>query len=344
MKNNLKNKMDKNNLQGYYDKLSPAEQEKFKQEYAVQTVTLLQRLNAISMRMRSSDSGFIASQKPVSPDGKSQVVTVERVDFLPEGGVLTFYVNKKFPAKGFAIQDTVDRLNILKKSFMNGFKSLARMFKQNKIKAAMFVLFFKKQAFETARGFVESFYEGMQPHMLKDNMWCQCVKEVRRTFDEVSKNSNDKKLNKEFIEKLKSSLSLLLEFDDAYRYRFQWVLAQFNKEENVIKEIKRLLLLVAEHEIEGEQYPKKENRKYYRLRDRAVALSKIVTFLKLEKTTYRFIKEFIEEVDLKEIELSIEDKYHAVSKTNFNWELPKQEEYEQSYDEIKSQLKQMAPA
>jgi hypothetical protein len=264
--------------------------------HAVESLDFLQRLNCICALMRGNNDGFLVGKRPA--DTKKDDITVARVDFPKTGGVLTFYLGHKYPMKGFAISETVQKINIIKSTLHYAVSKLA----ENKFSLLLFFLFFRKSLELVFSTFIETVYKSMFYEMLSENRWCDCVREVRRVFSKIGVSPE-----------LTGVVSLMLEFDDAYRYRFQWVMEKLNKENKTIPEIQRLLGILAENEF----HPESQNEN--RLGDKWKKYKKAVHLLRLHRPSMKLIKAFLKEVDIDKIKLSKEDRYHCVFKIGFKW-------------------------
>ncbi len=126
--------------------------------------------------------------------------------------------------------------------------------------------------------------------LLKDEYWCQPVKELRRVFKG--------KINDNLID----AITLMIEYDSAYRYPLQDALSELNKNNGVIKECCRLLDIIAE------RYDIRPNNIW-----QVDKIKKIKLFIRLllivSPKTKKLVKDIFKEINIDEIKLSKEDIY-----------------------------------
>lgn len=118
---------------------------------------------------------------------------------------------------------------------------------------------------------------------------------------------------------LSTFVCFFLEYDNAYRFRLQDVIAQLNKEnvkKSVIKEVKRLLTILIQrenHEIRGELtigIPWKwEQMKIV-----------LIGLLLINKQIRDFVKEFLLEVDIDKVKLDENDRYFSLNRIGYNFD------------------------
>lgn len=102
--------------------------------------------------------------------------------------------------------------------------------------------------------------------------------------------------------KLRDIICAILEFDTAYRYRFQDIVGELNKEafeKNPLKEIKRLADILFEREWHGDNGIGKF-KKY---------IPYLIWYLRLNPKLVSKLKEIVRELNVEEIKLSKEDIY-----------------------------------
>lgn len=116
---------------------------------------------------------------------------------------------------------------------------------------------------------------------LESNLYSQPVREVYR----VIKNK-----------KVRDIICAILEYDLAYRFRFQDVIVNFDKDSDIIKEIERMLDLLIQRD------EKNMKEKWKKLRS-------LVWLLRFNRKLLKEIKYFIKEINLEEIKSSVEDIY-----------------------------------
>lgn len=305
------------------------QQEREEHNFALQSMRLLQSLNIIASKMRVGGQGFLSTQKPVTDEfagqesEKENQVAIVRVDFPSidqpsqtgeKAGTLTFLTNRLYPVRGFVVTETVERLTTFKRLLRIAIET----FSKHKVRSAVMFLFFRGVFDGIMMSFISAFYKTMQRHRLQEERYCQPVRELRRVMLEIDKEDGFSPYGKagQPRKQIKDVLSVLLEFDDAYRYRFQWL--PWNTEaaaKNPIREIRRMLALLIEAE---------EDQKMIK---QWKAFRHAMVLIAFQPKIVRYLKRFFSKLNIDEIKMSVEDRYHAVIKRNFKWGLPKQEEY-----------------
>ena len=104
---------------------------------------------------------------------------------------------------------------------------------------------------------------------------------------------------------------MVLEFDDAYRYRFQDVMGDFDRKlfkKNPISELIRIMAL-------GESREIKDSRVSKTWKTAGLLLRAIRFYPPLK----REIVFFFENLYIEEVKLSVEDSYHAIKKIDYNF-------------------------
>ena len=110
-------------------------------------------------------------------------------------------------------------------------------------------------------------------------------------------------------EKIRDIVCAVLEHDDAYRYRFQDVLSELDKdafEDHPIKELRRL----------NELYWERENEKRLKIK---MAINLATVYLLFNRKLLKYVKEKVQELDLDEIKLSVEDIYWTTTKGGYKY-------------------------
>jgi hypothetical protein len=323
-------------------------------EAALNTVQLLYKLNTIAVKCRKSNMGFLAGQKPAITGEKEapiqasndpdEWVAIYKVDFpneenpTPEGetaGTFSWLTNRKYPMRGFAIAETVHTLTIFKRMFRVTLEKLVKY----PVRTALMALFFKPVVEKVILGAFEGFAAGMEKHLFKDERYCQSVREIRRvfkklmvadgfaTYDQMPKPTNraEKLANIARYEGFRPHMSIMeavsamLEFDDAYRYRVQWLFDNGFTSEMIAKRPVRTIYQMFDMLLERESDT--------RLRSQWKAFRIASLALVFNRPLRGYIKRFFRELDSNELKLSVEDKYHAISKASFDFGLPPRESY-----------------
>lgn len=255
---------------------------------------------ALSLAQSRGNIDFILSKIRSLQQNNSSEVTdlwhLTDVKLPAGGGILSYYEGHPYPKKGFPIAETVEKIGNIKKTLW----IIASSFSQNKFILVVSVLFFRKNLWDMIWSFLKQSDIALAYHLLLPERYCSCVQEVYRAFDPEDS-------------LVRNLVSMILEFDDAYRYRFQDVVGELNKDNlalNPFKEISRLLLLLAERETYYDHRLKK-------MWEKAEKLLFILFFS-------RYIREkviiFFSRLNPENIKLDEGDRYYAnLKKDGYNW-------------------------
>lgn len=253
------------------------------------------------MREEIPDNDLI-SEKP-----NADIATLQKVEFPPNGGVYTWMSGHPYPYKGFPYYDFVDRVDLFKKISKNFLSGLYHALKgRNKLWFVLLIpgLWFLKPLIRTG---IYIFYRIMDRYRLKPTRYSDAVREVYRAFSYKSPGESSR--TSEFRIMIRNSLCLLLEFDNAYRYRFQDTIGEFNCEnaqKNFAKEIVRLLDLMSSRE------------RTQTVKDTWYLFRKFVPlYLRFDKELKIIIRDALFQLDLQKIKLDEIDIYYCTKRKDY---------------------------
>lgn len=269
----------------------------------------LQKINYILGQIRENGIGIMekGTKEDIKTDKKAKKFAVDKVLFPPEGGVLCYYEGEEHPAKGFMYGETVETVDEVKKTLMSFLRGFFDGIRKSKIKMMLFFLLFRKQFFTILSGMIISLDRRMRRVRQKPERYCACVREVYRVMDETKKKFPERE---ELLNSFRNIVCMVLEYDDAYRYPFQDVVAELDKEEvdkNPIKEALRLIDIYVERDSRGTA------EKFKRI-------GKIMSALRFQKEFKRFLKEVLINIDISAVKMDEADAHHARFKAGYNWD------------------------
>ena len=302
-KNSLKNKQIRR------------EERNMKEEQA-EAFGFMQKINQILAKIRESDTGMMQTTENNDPD--KHVIT--KVLFPPEGGVFTHFEKMDHPCKGFCYGETVETVDEVKKTMMAFLTGFFDSISKSKIRTLLFAILFRKQfEFMAKRLLVQLDYR-MRRVRQKPERYCVCAREFYRTFNKMAIWYPE--LEKE-INSFRNIWCMMLEYDDAYRYTFQDVLVNLDKDvarKDIVKELKRILDLILERDDRG-------------LFVKFSQIRKLLFLLNFDKKLKQAMTRFFLELDIDKIKMDEDDKYHANFKQDYNWN------HEENFREKQAQKK-----
>ena len=240
-------------------------------------------------------SNIRAAGRPTNfaPD-KTPVRGLKQVVLPKEGGILTYYEGGEHPRKGFPHNDTLERVDEIKKFF----KGLAFGFIgfRGRIILLVFLLLFRKRLTKSIRTLLSEVQGIFMFHLLKPERYCICVREVYQAIPDDTR--------------VRDILCMVLEFDDAYRYRFQDIVGELNKNSfarNPIKELDRLLFLAYTRESD------------VRLQRTWKNMRQLLFCSFFFRDIRNQIIEFFRRIDPEKVKMDEADRYQASFKDGYKW-------------------------
>lgn len=236
---------------------------------------------------------------PESSEEYSETDYVDEVTIGKDGGLYSKLRFKREPIRGYADVDTIWITAFYKRLFHIFIRNFS---KANLLKKASMILGLPYYAEMMPEWFEHIF--SMSNALLKDEHYSQPVKEIRRV------------LKGKYDQNLVDAFTLVLEYDSAYRYRFQDLVVGYNRNNGIVKEV----MIMVDKIIEREN-PPHSKEKWAKFRTPI----RLLTFIFRKR-----IKQFFDELNLDEIKLSKEDTYFLCLYNIYNcngWDWDKKQEY-----------------
>ena len=291
------------------DEIKPTTQDAFQRN--------MQLMNTIIATMKEIPELPSEAPKDVSP--------LEKVEF-PDEGVLTYmshqdgtmevkgkivdaYKSHDYPYKGFPFYEFVDKIDLIKKISRAVLSGFYHRFKARNKFQLIFLIpaiwFFKDLVYVG----IYTFHRMIDRFKIKPIRYCIAVRELYRTLDYAP--FNEDKKTKDLRLMLKDLLCMILEFDNAYRYRFQDVISEINLDavkKNMIKEVNRLLDILSEREQTQD------------IKDTWTLLKLFFTYyLKIDKRVYSIIQNALFQLNIEKVKLDEGDKYYCTPRKDYKF-------------------------
>lgn len=200
----------------------------------------MQMLDQIARHMK--EIPVLESEKPTDTNA------LLKVEFPEEGGVLTYMENHPYPYRGFPLFEFVDKIDLIKKlsrGMLSGFYHSARK--------RRFTLIFMLPLLFVARDLlftgVFNYHRLISRFRIKSDKYSRTIRALYKAFDTPRPMEDLKTLELRMM--LKDVVCMLLEFDNAYRYRFQDIISELDQvavKKKPVKELLRLLDLMSSRE------------------------------------------------------------------------------------------------
>lgn len=268
-----------------------------------QYVDTLSRMNQIVAIMRDEQP---VQQQPPTDD--SSVIT--HVTFPPEGGALTYLARYDEPFRGFPLHDTVQSIDELKKLAKIILQKFLPYIKRASLWRKFTLLLALPHLTKLAECYLLAYHWHVKRYRLKPYMYCQSLRELWDTINRAKEIENE-----ELREAIRDLMCMFLEFDNAYRFRFQDIVSELDKaalKKNTTKEILRLIDLLIEREVweEGKT----------RMADKWKMMRELVhLFLLISPQKRRAIRDIILRADIEKIKPTKEDRYYCEFRKDYKF-------------------------
>lgn len=268
--------------------------------------------NAFAENMRIMNQ-IVREMKEI-PELPSEVIKetnpLIRVEFPQNGGVLTYMEGYELPYKGFPYFEFVDRIDWMKKTTRAFLSALYHSFKGKR----KFLLIALLPAVWFLKYFVHAgiyvFYRMVERFRIKALRYSDCIRELHRAFSLPRDKEKIKTVELRYM--LRDLVCMILEFDNAYRYRMQDILPEINQQEikkNTIKELKRLFTIMQERERTQE------------IRDTWKLVKLGLIYLKFDRELKNILADALSQVNLEKIKLSFEDIQFCKARKDYKFNL-----------------------
>lgn len=215
----------------------------------------------------------------------------ERAEYLEGIGNFVYYKGVDLPSRTVAPVEAIFAINIPKRITVQLLKFIATLHKRGRVNR-----FFQYYA-ETMELFLQPFY-------LEDAYYCKPAKEIRKLTQGIVKAMG---VVEEVASRIAEMIAMVIEFDNAYRWRIQDLAGEASKEalrKNLPKELKRLIGILGEREaiVGGGQHV------VQRFKNGA----RIVNFAWYIPTWRKKMRKALEDLNLDNLKMDQADIYHTL--------------------------------
>lgn len=246
---------------------------------------------------------------PVLPsEVPKDVSALQRVEM--RDGILTYMDNHDYPYRGFPFHEFVEKIDLIKKVCRQIQSGMYHSLKdRSSLELKLLIPLIPTLGKYIFYAFTYAFYRLIERSRIKTKYFSKAVREIHRACSVNRLNETERVA--ELRKMLRDIECMILEFDNAYRYRAQDILVEFNKEalkKNPIDELIRVLDLMVEREIRQE------------VKDTWTLLKMFVKhYMRYEPEIRNLIVDVICEMDMERIKLTIEDKYFAEHRDDYKF-------------------------
>ena len=241
-------------------------------------------------------------QEVITPEQAKDASFIERIDAPDEGGILTYMNGHEEPYRGFPFYEMVDKIDILKKVVRATLSSFFHSIKRRNKLIVLTLAFVPWLLNDMARAMIHVFYRAIERHKIKPKYYSKSMRELYRAFTVFADTEVDREV-RDFV-------CMILEMDNAYRFRFQDVIVELDKQalkKNTGKELTRLLSILQTRE-SGQT-----------VRDTWTLFKTFIpTALWLSPKVKKQIVSVLTELNLSEVALTAEDKWYATPRKDYS--------------------------
>lgn len=234
--------------------------------------------------------------------GKGQkFFVVEKVTYPPEGGIFAYFKGMPFPSKGFPTPEALHGNDIVKKNLRLILDMVAQ--KQMILPIAGFMLL----RWKTKMKIVERYMQNMtsisnhlqSAHYLKPDKYTPAAREVNKF---VAAFLAALGISAEISERFARMIAVVIEYDNAYRYRFQDMMTETSKWLLIYKPRKeaiRLSKLI-------------RDRDHTHARDQFVKIGKLVSYALMVPKIRRAFDIAVMSTNTDDMKYDEADRYHVL--------------------------------
>lgn len=282
------------------------------------------RVNAENFKAQmeiTSKMDSIVNTMRETPPPKSEVAQGQptnrllKVEFPPIGGVLTYMEGFPEPFQGFPFHDLVEKMDVVKKltkGFKSGFHHLIWKYHKGWTRLPMILL-----TFPFIRLYIKaeiySCWRYIERYKVKPTIYCTALREVHRAFSQPI-DDNERHKTRVLREMMRDLFCMHLEFDNAYRFRFQDGIVELNKDnlkKNPIKEMLRIFNVVSDREVHQE------------VKDSWTLTKTMVEYLRYSREIKPIIISFLMNLDVEKCKLDKRDTPYCVTRVDYKFNFKK---------------------
>ena len=228
----------------------------------------------------------------IPPEGDKHSLT--KVELPPEGGVLSFMEHFEHPYRGFPYLEFVDKTDIIKKLVKGSLSGIYHSFRAKWIKILFIlpaILVFRELIWTG----IYTFYRLIERYRIKPLRYSKAIRALHEAFS-VPRGDSFKEMELRYM--IRDILCMILEFDNAYRFRAQDILAELNQKalKNPIKELHRIIDIASIRE------------KTQMTKDTWKLIKMFVSFyLRFDRKFKNLVVHVLKNLNLEEFKLTAED-------------------------------------
>ena len=258
--------------------------------------------------------GPFKQMRDIDGPGIGNAAIVEREERPKEGGIYVYLYGYKYPYKGIPYDSTVQSFRVTKKIFLFALHSFNNKITMGAIGLVLILpKFISRKIIESTVNFIYSLVEWLIVNdLMKPERYCNCVRELYRTFDVLIKKEKEPVIKKA-LTLLRDVFCLFIEQDSAYKFRFQDIMAEVNvdkiRNENEMKEeIRRIIGILKQREL----FPVFAEHKW-------ATIEKVLYPSLIIGSIRKLIYDFVKEVDFNKLKPDRGDWYYDTLRLDYDF-------------------------
>lgn len=233
-----------------------------------------------------------------------------KVDYPQTGGIMVYYMGHRYPEKVFPFPEAFYAIDGVKRGIMNLLRFLKKSFFAKVYFLWICLMPGNKMFYQCLDLFFNFGNHTLSKIRLKDSYYCPAAREIIRAGRATALELDPKEKYKEFAACVLATIVTIFEYDNAYRYRAQDLIATIDQQEFAKKPFRathKLLQTMLLRDIDPDVHQK-------------LLPAKVgATLLLLNGSFRRVLKTFIKNLDIQKVYLDVGDYYWAYHFASYNF-------------------------
>ncbi len=229
---------------------------------------------------------------PSSIPPEDDKFALTKVELPGEGGVLTYMDTLEFPYKGFPYQEFVEKIDMIKKIIKGTLSGFYHSFKGLNVFKVIPIILSARNLLYVG---IYTFQRLIERYRIKSYRYSTAIRELHRAFS-YPKGGRPRMIELKLM--IRDVLCMLLEFDNAYRFRAQDLLPEIDKDKlkkNPIKELNRIADIAIGREKEQQ------------VKDTWKLIKMFNLYLRFDRQLKKMVVDVLSELNYEQFKLKPED-------------------------------------
>ena len=232
-----------------------------------------------------------------------------KVEFPKEGGIHSWMEGHDYPYLGFPYADFVVAMDGIKKITKYFFQRLHYIVRTAPLQEKVNMKRDEWFLHQLLMALCYSVYRVVERHLIKPELYSRPVREIHRTLTEMAPLAVEDRGENRILQ-VRDILCMYLEFDNAYRFRFQDMFEELDREkaiEDPAKEVKRLYEINVSREVHEE------------VKEKQAQYGDFFQYLFSIPRGKQLASEFFKRLNLEEVKLSEIDRHWCQPRSDYHF-------------------------